>query len=76
LAQEHIFTDGQGALWIKKRRKKTKVQFNVPILPPAKAIIDRYSNTPACVAKGVLLPVITNQITTSKCNRVKNGVSC
>ncbi len=61
LAQEHIFTDGQGALWIKKRRKKTKVQFNVPILPPAKTIIDRYSNAPECVAKGVLLPVISNQ---------------
>ncbi|MFR9542633.1 MAG: site-specific integrase [Rikenellaceae bacterium] len=61
LAQEHIFTDGQGALWIKKRRKKTKVLFNVPILPPAKAIIDRYSNAPECVAKGVLLPVISNQ---------------
>ncbi|MFI3305286.1 MAG: site-specific integrase [Rikenellaceae bacterium] len=61
LAQEHIFTDGQGALWIKKRRKKTKVQFNVPILPPAKAIIDRYSNAPECAAKGVLLPVISNQ---------------
>ncbi|MFR9545845.1 MAG: site-specific integrase [Rikenellaceae bacterium] len=61
LAQEHIFTDGQGALWIKKRRKKTKVLFNVPILPPAKAIIDRYSNAPECAAKGVLLPVISNQ---------------
>ncbi|MFR9603701.1 MAG: site-specific integrase [Rikenellaceae bacterium] len=61
LSREHICTDTNGKLWIKKRRKKTKVQFNVPILPPAQAIIERYANHPTCIEKGVLLPVITNQ---------------
>ena len=61
LKPEHIVRDNNGALWMRKKRQKTKNMCNVPLLDPAKAILDRYGDHPVCIAKGVLLPVICNQ---------------
>jgi site-specific recombinase XerD len=53
--------DVDGAKWIKKRRQKTKNWCHVPLLEPAKAILDKYKDHTGCLKKGRLLPVLTNQ---------------
>ena len=50
-----------GNIWIKKQRHKSKQMQQVPLLPIAKQIIQRYSTYPECIRKGVLLPVLSNQ---------------
>lgn len=50
-----------GKLWIKKKRQKTKNWCNVPLLPPAINLIEKYKNHPICVKNGLMLPVLTNQ---------------
>ena len=60
LTQEHIARDSNGALWIRKRRQKTKNMCNIPLLDIPKQIIERYKDHPSC-ANGVLLPVLCNQ---------------
>ena len=61
LKPEHIVRDNNGALWIRKKRQKTKNMCNIPLLDPAKKILDRYADHPECIAKGVLLPALCNQ---------------
>ncbi len=61
LRPEHIVRDNNGTLWIRKKRQKTKNMCNIPLLDPAKEILDRYKDHPVCLAKGVLLPAICNQ---------------
>jgi site-specific recombinase XerD len=61
LRSEHIVRDNNGALWIRKKRQKTGNMCNIPLLDPAKEIIDRYKDHPVCLERGVLLPVLCNQ---------------
>jgi site-specific recombinase XerD len=50
-----------GNHWIKTHRTKTDIPSNIPLLPPAMAIINKYREHPAAVNKGRLLPVPSNQ---------------
>lgn len=61
LRQEHLFRDNNGDLWIRKARQKTKNMCNIPLLNPARQILERYKDSPECVTKGVLLPTLCNQ---------------
>jgi site-specific recombinase XerD len=61
LKPEHIVRDNNGALWIRKKRQKTGTMCNIPLLDPAREILERYKNHPACLKQGVLLPVLSNQ---------------
>ena len=61
LTKEHLIKDNNGALWIRKARQKTHQMSNIPVLTPARKIIEKYAGHPDCVDKGVLLPVISNQ---------------
>ncbi|MDR2036669.1 MAG: site-specific integrase [Bacteroidales bacterium] len=61
LKQEHIVKDNNGALWIRKKRQKTGNMCNIPLLDPAREILNRYKNHPTCIEKGVLLPMLCNQ---------------
>ncbi|CDN32572.1 Tyrosine type site-specific recombinase [Mucinivorans hirudinis] len=61
LTHSHITTDVNGATWIRKNRQKTGTMCNIPVLSKAQEIIERYSNHPQCLKKGVLLPVMANQ---------------
>jgi site-specific recombinase XerD len=61
LRAEHLVSDNDGALWIRKKRQKTGNMCNIPLLNPARDILDRYKNHPVCLKNGVLLPVISNQ---------------
>ncbi len=53
------YFDGED--WIIKNREKTWCRENVPLLPIAKAILDKYKDHPYCIAHGRLLPVKSNQ---------------
>jgi site-specific recombinase XerD len=50
-----------GNLWIRKQRHKSKQWAHIPLLPVPKDIINRYASNIACIKKGVLLPVLSNQ---------------
>lgn len=63
LKQEHLVTDNNGALWIRKKRQKTNNMCNIPLLDIPRRILERYKNHPECIRKGVLLPVPSNQKT-------------
>src|ERR1700712_3154077 len=54
-----IGIDGQ--YWIQKNRQKSNEPSKIPLLPIALQILDKYKDYPLCVAKDVLLPVLSNQ---------------
>lgn len=60
LTQEHLFTTSSGKIWIKMQRQKTKKWSHIPLLPQAKAILDKYEKHPIR-KQGFLLPFPTNQ---------------
>ena len=47
--------------WIYTHRTKTETKSNIPLLPKALEIIEKYKNHPACAISGKLLPVRSNQ---------------
>lgn len=59
LSAEHVVRDNNGNLWIRKKRQKTSVMCNIPVLPVAASILDKYKEVAACTDK--LLPVLCNQ---------------
>ncbi|CAI2768566.1 site-specific integrase [Flavobacterium collinsii] len=50
-----------GNLWIMSERQKTNSPTNVPLLPQALKIIEKYKDHPICVQRGTVLPVSSNQ---------------
>ena len=63
LSPEHLVKDNKGELWIRKNRQKTKIMCNIPVLPVAASILDKYKDVAECTGK--LLPVLCNQRTNS-----------
>lgn len=61
LKAEHLVSDNQGNLWIRKARQKTKVMCNIPLLDIPLAILEKYEGHPLAKKKGTLLPVPCNQ---------------
>lgn len=61
LKAEHLVSDNQGNLWIRKARQKTKVMCNIPLLDIPLAILEKYKGHPLAKKKGTLLPVPCNQ---------------
>jgi len=61
LKPDNIATGIDGEKWLFVDRKKTGSSSNVPLLPPALSIIEKYKNHPDASNKGLLLPVISNQ---------------
>ena len=61
LQQEDIIIGVDGYRWIKMARKKTKAISSIPLLPPAEAIIEKYSDHPYVLDGKGVLPVLTNQ---------------
>ncbi|MEZ7506083.1 phage integrase SAM-like domain-containing protein [Flavobacterium sp. Arc2] len=56
LTESNIFQDSSDALWIMTNRAKTAIRANVPILPPALKIINKYKHLQIG-----LIPQISNQ---------------
>ncbi|MFD2602947.1 site-specific integrase [Flavobacterium suzhouense] len=61
LRKADIKTGIDGAQWIMSERQKTGNVTNIPLLPKALEIIDRYKNHPLCLSRGAVLPVASNQ---------------
>jgi len=61
LTPDHVMNYFDGEEWIVKNREKTWCRENVPLLPIAKQIIERYKNDPYCLANNLLLPINSNQ---------------
>lgn len=57
LTKANLIKDNDDSYWIKTNRAKTKIKSNVPVLPPAKRIIDKYAHLDG----DKLLPTISNQ---------------
>jgi len=60
LTPENITQGMDGDLWLNILRKKTKKHYQVPILPKAMEIIEKYKTHSLCIKKNRLLPVPSN----------------
>ncbi|MFL9485112.1 site-specific integrase [Chitinophagaceae bacterium LWZ2-11] len=63
LTGDNITIGVDGEKWIFTSRVKTGAPSNVPLLPQAIKIIEKYQDDLVCVKKGMLLPVISNMKT-------------
>lgn len=50
-----------GGKWIFTSRQKTDTRSNIPLLPLAEEILNKYKQHPQCLNEGKLLPVLSNQ---------------
>lgn len=62
LRPEHIVTDDEGNMWIRKPRQKTDIVQNIPLLDIPKGILEKYADNGKAQSKGVCLPVPCNQV--------------
>lgn len=60
LTSDNITNGMDGELWMNIHRKKTKKEYQVPLLPRALEILIKYKDHPSCVRKGKCLPVPSN----------------
>jgi integrase len=60
LTPDNICKGMDGELWLNIFRRKTKKSYQVPILPKALEIIQKYKKHPLCLKKDRLLPVPSN----------------
>ncbi len=61
LTDNDIVIDIKGGKMINIKRKKTNTVSNIPILPVAQVIIDRYKDHPETINSNKVLPVASNQ---------------
>lgn len=61
LTLENLTIGIDGSKWIFTHRQKTKMRSNIPLLPIAEAIIEKYKNHPKCINANILLPILSNQ---------------
>jgi len=61
LTPDQITIGIDGEKWIHTHREKTKVRSNIPLLPKALEILNKYKNHPVCKISGRVLPVRSNQ---------------
>lgn len=61
LTADHIVFGIDGEKWIYTFREKTRVKSNVPLLPKALEIIEKYKDHPEAIFKNRLFPVPSNQ---------------
>ncbi|MDV4042987.1 recombinase [Elizabethkingia anophelis] len=61
LKNADIKEGNDGQMWIMSSRQKTDSITDIPLLPKAIEIINRYKNHPICIKRGSVLPVRSNQ---------------
>lgn len=61
LSDINIVIGIDGGRWINIKRTKTDTRSNIPILPTAEAILQKYANHPEVANGEILLPVLSNQ---------------
>ncbi len=60
LTPDNITTGMDGDLWLNIHRKKTHKDYQVPLLPKALQILDKYKDHPTCLKRDRCLPVPSN----------------
>jgi integrase len=60
LTPENITKGMDGELWLNIHRKKTKKEYQVPLLPRALELLNKYKEYSSCVKKGKSMPVPSN----------------
>ena len=50
-----------GNSWIFTHRQETDTESRIPLLPPARSIMEKYQDLPLCCDSGHVLPVLSNQ---------------
>ena len=61
LTRKDISIGIDGEQWIFIKRTKTDTTSRIPLLPVAKAILEKYSGQPQIINSGILLPKLSNQ---------------
>jgi len=61
LGSKDITKANDGSQWIVIDRTKTGHSSSIPLLPKALQLLVKYKNNQACIVRGKLLPVISNQ---------------
>jgi len=61
LSLENIATGKDNEMWIRTNRTKTEISANVPLLPQAIKIIDKYREHESCIISNRILPMKSNQ---------------
>lgn len=61
LSPAHVHKRNDGEYWIETSRTKTEIAANVPLLPQAIAIIEKYRDSEVCIESNRLLPIKSNQ---------------
>lgn len=61
LSADNVSIGIDGKNWLNYERQKTKIRSSIPLLAPAQRVIDKYKDSPECVADRKLFPLISNQ---------------
>jgi len=61
LGPENVVRGKDGESWINTDRTKSKIEANVPLLPKAIEILNKYKEHPECLSNNKLLPMKSNQ---------------
>ncbi|MFA6245468.1 MAG: site-specific integrase [Mucilaginibacter sp.] len=61
LTPQHVITGADEVTWVKTTRTKTEIESNVPLIPQAIEIINRYADHNCRIVENRLLPVKSNQ---------------
>lgn len=61
LRWQDIKEGNDGSMWIMSNRQKSKSTTDIPLLSKALEVMAKYNNHPACLEKGTVLPVRSNQ---------------
>jgi site-specific recombinase XerD len=61
LTRNNIGIGIDGQKWIFTSRQKTDTDSNIPLLPMAEEILNKYSRHPQCLNESRLLPILSNQ---------------
>ncbi|WP_261511527.1 site-specific integrase [Chryseobacterium paludis] len=61
LKKTDIKEGNDGRLWIMSSRQKSKSNTDIPLLPKALEILNKYKDNPLCISRGSILPVKSNQ---------------
>ena len=59
--QDNLILGIDGEYWIQTVRQKTEMVVNIPILPVALGIINKYKDHPRAVHNGTVFPKLSNQ---------------
>jgi integrase len=61
LTPQHIIAGSDGDRWIRTCREKTLIPVNVPLLPQALNILDKYEGNIRSLSDGRIFPTVSNQ---------------